>query len=110
MSSHTQLDRLPAKACVCTEPLLLLCSAQELGQLQCPPLEAVIARERLRLASLHSLLFPGVVHCWQAWLRLQRYQRLSEGLAGLRHTVLIPLGLSVSVCLAHRPSAGNQLG
>jgi hypothetical protein len=45
-----------------TLPHPLVCSDWELGQLQCPPLEAVITRERLRLASLHSLLFPGMVH------------------------------------------------
>lgn len=38
---------------------LQLFSNQELAELQCPPLEAVVMRERLRLAGLHALLFAG---------------------------------------------------
>lgn len=43
-------------------------SAQELQELQCPPLEASIMRERLRMTALHGMLFPGVLSA-RFWLR-----------------------------------------
>lgn len=43
-------------------------SAQELQELQCPPLEASIMRERLRMTALHGMLFPGVLSA-RFWMR-----------------------------------------